>query len=127
MATTVDAARCAELIARYRGNKASQSPNFTTQFNSVHHLLGRLRLSRHNIILAGKFINEMSDTWTDKDQMELIDNLRERQQRSWARWEKRTAEYAAAKAAGTRGKNKKEKPTAAPDAPPPNLDDIWES
>ena len=52
MATTVDAARCAELIARYRGNRDSQSPNFTTQFNAVFHLLGRLRLSRHNVILA---------------------------------------------------------------------------
>ena len=126
MATTVDAARCAELIARYRGNRDSQSPNFTTQFNAVFHLLGRLRLSRHNVILAGKFINAMADTWTAPDQLELIDSLRLRQQRSWKRWEARIAEYAAAKLAGTRGKKTKQ-PTAAPEAPPPNLDiDVWE-
>jgi hypothetical protein len=124
MATTVDAARCAELLARYRGNRDSKSPNFTTQFNAVFHLLGRLKLSRHNIINCGKFIAEMQDSWTDKDQMELIDSLRERQQRSWARWEKRTAEYAAAKIAGTK---KSKQPTAVSEAPPPNLDvDVWE-
>lgn len=124
MATTVGAARCAELIARYRGNKASESPSFLTQHNAVFHLLGRLKLSRHNIILAGKFINEMQDTWTAPDQLEQIDRLRERKQRSWSRWEKRTAEYAAAKATGT----KKPKPTVvAPEAPPPNVEDIWES
>jgi hypothetical protein len=126
MACTVDHKRCAELITRYRDNKKSKSPNFTTQFNAVFHLLGRLRLSRHNIILAGKFIAEMQDTWTDKDQMELIDSLRERQQRSWARHSKRIAEYAAAKAAGTRGKKKEPTTTTAPEAPPPNVEDIWE-
>jgi hypothetical protein len=126
MATTVDAARCAELIAQYRRNRQSKSPNFVTQFNAVWHLLGRLRLSRHNVILCGKFINEMADTWTDKDQLEMIDRLRERQQRSWARWEKRIAEYAAAKAAGKRGK-KKEPTTPAPEGPSPNLGiDLWE-
>ena len=78
MATTVSARRCAELIARYRGNKNSKEPSFTTQFNAVFHLLGRLRLSRHNCILCGKFINEMADTWIDRDQLEMIESLRER-------------------------------------------------
>src|SRR5580704_1126129 len=108
MATTVSARRCAELIARYRGNKNSKEPSFTTQFNAVFHLLGRLRLSRHNAILCGKFINEMADTWTDKDQLEMIESLRERQARAWKRWETRIAERAAAKAAGS---TKKQKPT----------------
>jgi hypothetical protein len=82
-------------------------------------------LSRHNVILCGKFINQMGDTWTGRDQMEMIDQLRERQARSWKRWEKRIEEKQAAKAAGTtKGHNKKETP--APVAPAPNLDP-WET
>ena len=127
MATTVDAKRCSELIARYRGNVKSQSPNFTTQFNAVFHLLGRLRLSRHNVILCGKFIAEMQDTWKDVDQMELIDRLRERQQRSWKRWEARIAEYAAEKAAGKRGKKKEPTPTATQEPLSPSSIDPWEA
>jgi hypothetical protein len=127
VAITLAAARCAELIARYRNNKQSKSPNFTIQANAVHHLLGRLRLSRHNVILAGKFLNEMADTWTGKDELEMIDTLRERQARSWKRWEKRIAEYAAAKAAGTGKRAKKTKQPTAVLAPlTPNLDDVWE-
>lgn len=115
MATTVDAARCAELIARYRNNKSSKEPDFVTQFNAVFHLLGRLRLSRHNTILAGKFINQMADTWTGRDQMEMIDQLRERQARSWKRWEKRIAEKQAAKIPGAnKVRGKKEIPAQAP-------------
>ena len=123
MACTVDAARCAELIARYRGNKTSKEPSFVTQFNAVFHLLGRLRLSRHNVILAGKFINEMADTWNDKEQLEMIDQLRARQQRSWERWRKRIKEKAAAKAAGTRKRIKEDQTTTTP-APAPGPD-IW--
>ena len=123
MATTVDAARCAELIARYRNNKSSKEPDFVTQFNAVFHLLGRLRLSRHNVILCGKFINQMADTWMSKDQLEMIDALRERQARSWKRWEKRIEEKAAKKAAGaTKGRRKSETP--APLAPA-NENDTW--
>ena len=114
MATTVSARRCAELIARYRGNKNSKEPSFTTQFNAVFHLLGRLRLSRHNCILCGKFINEMADTWIDRDQLEMIESLRERQARSWDRWKKRIEERKAEKAAGP---TKKHKPTPAPIVP----------
>lgn len=125
MATTLSAQRCAELIARYRGNKKSQDPSFLTQHNAVHHLLGRLRLSRHNIILAGKFINEMQDAWGgNAEQLELIDTLRERQARSWARHSKRVEEYAAQRAAGTRGRNKK-KPTLAPTPAPITDYDPW--
>jgi hypothetical protein len=119
VACTVDAARCAELVNRYKNNKASKEPDFVTQFNAVFHLLGRLRLSRHNTILAGKFINQMADTWTGKDQLEMIDQLRERQARSWKRWEKRMAEKQAAKAAGatTKGRARKQEPVQAPPAP----------
>jgi hypothetical protein len=125
MACTVDAARCAELIARYRGNKTSKEPSFTTQFNAVFHLLGRLRLSRHNVILCGKFINEMADTWNDKEQLEMIDQLRARQQRSWKRWETRIAEKAAAKAAGA-GRRGRKQTTAPTRAPAPIADfDPW--
>src|SRR5713226_2459255 len=121
MATTVDAARCAELIARYRNNRTSKEPEFVTQFNAVFHLLGRLRLSRHNVILAGKFINQMADTWTGRDQMEMIDQLRERQARSWKRWEKRIAEKKAEKVAGaTKGRARKQEPALDPPAPAPN-------
>jgi hypothetical protein len=123
MATTVTAARCAELIARYRNNRTSKEPDFITQFNAIFHLLGRLRLSRHNVILCGKFINEMADSWTSKDQLEMIDQLRERQARSWKRWEKRIAEKQAVKAGTTKGRSKKETP--APAAPTPGLDP-WE-
>jgi hypothetical protein len=118
MATTVTAARCAELIARYRNNKKLKEPDFVTQFNAVWHLLGRLRLSRHNVILCGKFIVEMADTWTSTDQLEMIDRLRERQARSWKRWEKRIAEKQAAKAFGaTKRRSKTEAPVQAPPAP----------
>jgi hypothetical protein len=123
MATTVDAARCAELIARYRNNRTSKEPDFVTQFNAIFHLLGRLRLSRHNVILCGKFINQMADTWTGKDQLEMIDQLRQRQARSWKRWEQRISEKQAAKAAGaTKGRRKKETPAQAPPAPE---NDVW--
>jgi hypothetical protein len=123
VATTVDAARCAELIARYRNNKTLKEPNFTTQWNSVWLLLGRLKLSRHNVILCGKFINEMADNWTSPDQLEMIEQLRERQARSWKRWEKRIAEKQAAKAAGTtKGRRKNETPAQAPPAPE---NDVW--
>lgn len=122
MATTLAAARCAELIARYRNNSKSKEPNFTTQWNSVWLLLGRLKLSRHNVILAGKFITEMQDFWTSRDQMEMLDQLRERQARSWKRWEKRIAEKQAAKAAGaTKGRGKKE-PVLAQPTPGSSLD-----
>jgi hypothetical protein len=124
MATTVDAARCAELIARYRNNRASQSPDFITQFNAVFHLLGRLRLSRHNVILCGKFINQMADAWAGKDQLEMIDQLRQRQARSWKRWEQRIAEKQAAKAAGGTKKVSGKKETPAP-APPAPDNDPW--
>jgi hypothetical protein len=119
MATTVDAARCAELISRYRSNKQSKDPNFITQFNAVWHLLGRLRLSRHNVILCGKFIVEMQDSWKERDQLEMIDQLRERQARSWKRWEKRIAEKQAAKASAgaTKRRSKTEAPVQAPPAP----------
>jgi|SRR5580692_2322133 hypothetical protein len=123
MATTVSARRCAELIARYRGNKNSKEPSFTTQFNAVFHLLGRLRLSRHNCILCGKFINEMADTWTKQSQREMIDQLRERQERAWRRWEKRIADRAAAKAAGSSSR-KKTQPTSTPTTVP--TVDLWE-
>jgi hypothetical protein len=120
VACTVTAARCAELIARYRGNKNSKEPSFTTQFNAVFHLLGRLRLSRHNCILCGKFIHEMADAWTEQSQREMIDQLRERQVRAWKRWEARIAERAAAKATGP---TKKQKPTPTPTVP---TNDPWE-
>jgi hypothetical protein len=125
VACTVDAARCAELVNRYKNNKASKEPDFVTQFNAVFHLLGRLRLSRHNTILAGKFINQMADTWTGRDQMEMIDQLRERQARSWKRWEKRIAEKQAAMAAGATTKGRRKQEVPAPVAPAPNLDP-WE-
>ena len=126
MATTVDAARCAELISRYRNNSTSKQPNFTTQWNAVWLLLGRLKLSRHNVILCGKFINQMADSWTSKDQLEMIDQLRERQARSWKRWEKRIAEKQAAKEAkkGWRFRRppKPEVPAQEPLAPE---EDVW--
>jgi hypothetical protein len=121
VATTVTAARCAELIARYRNNKSSKEPDFVTQFNAVFHLLGRLRLSRHNVILCGKFINQMADTWTGRDQMEMIDQLRQRQARSWQRWQKRIEEKQA-KAAGTTKGRRKSEPAQAPPAPE---NDVW--
>jgi hypothetical protein len=124
VATTVDAARCAELISRYRNNSKSKEPNFTTQWNAVWLLLGRLKLSRHNVILCGKFINEIADTWTSPDQLEMVQQLRERQARSWKRWEKRIAEKQAAKEEGatTKGRGKKETPAPAPLAPD---NDVW--
>ena len=125
MATTVDAARCAELIARFRNNSKSKEPNFTTQWNAVWLLLGRLKLSRHNVILCGKFINEMADNWTSPDQLEMTEQLRERQARSWKRWEKRVAEKQAAKAAGATTKGRRKQEVPAPAAPAPNLDP-WE-
>jgi hypothetical protein len=124
MATTVDAARCAELISRYRNNNKSKEPDFVTQFNAVWHLLGRLRLSRHNVILCGKFIVEMADTWTSTDQLEMIDRLRERQARSWERWEKRIAEKQAKKeasAARGRARQKKDQQPTKPASSP----DVW--
>jgi hypothetical protein len=126
VATTVSARRCAELIARYRSNKNSKEPSFTTQFNAVFHLLGRLRLSRHNCILLGKFIAEMQDKWTEKDQLEMIDQLRERQERAWRRWEKRITERAAAKlqSGGKRGRSKKELTPAT--TPEVSTHDPWE-
>jgi hypothetical protein len=125
VATTVDAARCAELIARFRNNSKSKEPNFTTQWNAVWLLLGRLKLSRHNVILCGKFINEMADNWTSPDQLEMTEQLRERQARSWKRWEKRVAEKQAAKAAGATTKGRRKQEVPAPAAPAPNLDP-WE-
>jgi hypothetical protein len=126
VACTVDAARCAELIARYRNNRTSKEPDFVTQFNAVFHLLGRLKLSRHNVILAGKFINQMADTWTSRDQTEMVDQLRERQARSWKRWEKRIADKQAAKDAKKGWQfgrpPKQETPVPAPPAPE---NDVW--
>ena len=126
MACTVDAARCAELISRYRNNSTSKEPHFTTQWNAVWLLLGRLKLSRHNVILCGKFINQMADSWTSKDQLEMIDQLRERQARSWKRWEKRIAEKQAAKEAkkGWRFGRPPKQEVPAPVSPAP-ANDPW--
>jgi hypothetical protein len=125
MATTIDAARCAELIARFRNNSKSKEPNFTTQWNAVWLLLGRLKLSRHNVILCGKFINEMADNWTSPDQLEMTEQLRERQARSWKRWEQRIAEKQAAAAGGAKKGRARKSETPAPAAPAPGLDP-WE-
>jgi hypothetical protein len=118
MAQTVYAKRNSELFSRYRNNKHSKGPNFQTQFNAVFLLLGTKRLSRHGTILCGKFIEEMSDCWTSRDQLEMIDQLRERQARAWKKWEARIAEKQAKKAAGTKkGRSKKETLAPAPLAP----------
>ena len=73
-------------------------------------LLGRLKLSRHNVILCGKFINQMADSSTSKDQLEMIDQLRERQARSWKRW----------RSASPRSKTKKKRRKAGNLAGPQN-------
>ena len=116
-ARTVYAARNAELFSRYRNNKKLKEPNFQTQFNAVFLLLGTKRLSRHGTILCGKFIEEMSDTWTDKDQLEMIDQLRERQARAWKKWAARIAEKAEKKTGTKKVRGKKEIPALAPPAP----------
>jgi hypothetical protein len=121
-AQTVYAARNQELLSRYRNNKKSKEANFTTQFNAVFLLLGTKRLSRHNTILCGKWIDEMSDAWTDKDQLEMIDQLRTRQARAWKKWEARIAEKQAKAASTTKGRRKKETPAQAPPAPE---NDVW--
>jgi hypothetical protein len=123
VAQTVYALRNQELLARYRNNKKSANPNFNRQWNAVFLLLGTKRLSRHNTILCGKWIDEMADSWTEKDQLEMIDQLRERQARAWKKWEARIAEKQAAKAAGTtKGRSKKETLVLAPPAPD---NDTW--
>jgi hypothetical protein len=117
-AQTVYAARNAELFARYRNNKKLKEPNFQTQFNAVFLLLGTKRLSRHGTILCGKFIEEMSDCWTSRDQLEMIDQLRERQARAWKKWAARIAEKAEKKTgAATKGRARKQEPVQAPPAP----------
>ena len=121
---TVYAARNAELVSRYRSNQKSKEPSFETQFNAVWHLLGMKRLSRHNTILCGKFINEMAETWTEQSQRERIDQLRERQERAWRRWEKRIADIEAAKAAGAaKGRSKKKDQPTTPEV---LTQDVWE-
>jgi hypothetical protein len=121
---TVYAARNAELVSRYRSNQKSKEPSFETQFNAVWHLLGTKRLSRHNTILCGKFIDEMTDAWTEQSQREMVDQLRERQERAWRRWEKRIADLEAAKLAGSApGRKKKDQSTAPSTAP---TIDPWE-
>jgi hypothetical protein len=124
-AMTVYAARNAELVSRYRNNKKSKESNFETQFNAVWHLLGTKRLSRHNVILCGKFINEMADVWISEGQLEMIDQLRERQERAWRRWEKRIEEREAQKAAGPYSGRKKTKNQSSTPATAPTVDP-WE-
>jgi len=92
VACTVYAKRNRELFDRYRNNRNTTNPNFNVQFNAVFLLLGTKRLSRHGTILCGQFIEEMSDSWTEKDQLEMIDQLRDRQARAWKKWEARIGE-----------------------------------
>jgi hypothetical protein len=123
---TIYARRHAELKQRYLSNRDSKTPTFQTQHNALFLLLGTKRLSRHGVILCGKWITEMQDAWTAPDQREMIDQLRERQERAWRRWEKRIADIEAAKAAGSTGRNKngkKDQSTAPSTAP---TVDPWE-
>jgi hypothetical protein len=122
MAATVYAQRCDELKSRFLNNSKTKEPNFITQWNALWGLSNTGRLSRHNVIWLGKQINVMSDAWHEPDQLEMIQQLRERQERAWRRWEKRIAEYAVARASGTRGKKKEPKPTSTPD---PSAIDPW--
>jgi hypothetical protein len=125
-AMTIYAQRNAELRQRYANNKKSKEPSFETQWNALWHLANTKRLSRHGVIWLGKAINEMSDVWPEQAQQEMIETLRERQARAWKRWETRIAERAAAKAAGTSKRSRKQQPpTPAPEAPPPSIDP-WE-
>jgi hypothetical protein len=120
---TIYARRHAELKQRYLSNRDSKTPTFQTQHNALFLLLGTKRLSRHNVILAGRWINEMADAWTAPDQQEMVHQLRERQERAWRRWEKRIAERAAQKTTGSTSHNKT-KPTSTPTTAP--TVDPWE-
>jgi len=122
VATTLYAKRNSELFSRYRNNKKLKEPNFQTQFNAVFLLLGTKRLSRHGTILCGKFIEEMSDCWTSRDQLEMIDQLRERQARAWKKWAARIAEKAEKKTGAMKGRGRKKDQQPTTPAPAP---DIW--
>ena len=126
MAATVYARRCQELKERYLNNSKSKEPSFTTQFNALFQLANLGRLSRHNCIWLGKRINEISEAWLLPDQQEMIDRLRERQERAWRRWEKRIAERVAAKdaVAAKRLKNKDTTESTIP-APTPGSQSLW--
>jgi hypothetical protein len=124
MATTVYAQRCAQMKERFARNLDSKEPNFITQWNYLWGLSNLGRLSRMNCIWLGKQINAMSEAWHEPNQLEMIEQLRERQARAWKRWEKRIAERAAAKLASGGKRTKKEPTTPAPVAP---VDiDVWE-
>jgi hypothetical protein len=124
-AQTVYAVRNKELKARYTNNAnlKVKPQDFNTQFNAVFLLLGTKRLSRHNTILCGKWIDEMADKWTSIDQLVMIDQLRERQTKSWKKWEKRIAEKQDAAAGATKGRGRK-KEDQEPTTPAPSPD-VW--
>ena len=126
MATTVYAQRCAQLKNRHTANSKSKEPCFTTQYNNLWALANLGRLSRHNVIWLGKQINAMSESWHEPDQLEKIEQLRERQARAWKRWEKRIAERAAAKLASG-GKRSKKPITPAQESLSPSSIDPWEA
>jgi hypothetical protein len=125
VATTVYAQRCACLKERHERNRDSKEPKFIVQFNNLWALANLGRLSRMNCIWLGKRIHAMVETWTEPDQREMLDRLQERQARAWKRWEKRIAEYAAAKQAGKRGR-KQQPITPAQEPPSPSIDP-WEA
>jgi hypothetical protein len=125
MAATVYQMRVQELKARISRTK---DPSFQTIYNAFDELCGCKRLSRHNIIWARKKLVEFRDRWTDDDSRTLLDKLALRVEHAAAKWKKRDDERAAKKAAGLGKRGRKQQPAApAPVAPPPNLEDIWES
>jgi hypothetical protein len=122
VAATVYAQRCDELKERYLRNSKSKEPSFVTQFNALWQLSNLGRLSRHNCIWLGKRIHEMSEAWGqqwhEQNQIEMVDQLRDRHARAWKRWEKRIEERAAAKAARAEKRAAKGKTVpVAPTAP----------
>jgi hypothetical protein len=121
MARTVYAARVSELKQRYLKVSRSDARFFSIEFNCLYAFSALGRLSRHNVIWLGKAINEMMDHWTSPEEREQLDRLQERQQRAWARWQKRIEDRAAAKEA--KAKKTSDEPPAP--VPPPADEDVW--
>lgn len=119
MAKTVYAVRVQELKLRIN---RTRDITFQTVYNAFDELMGCKRLSRHNIIWARKKLVEFRDRWTDEDAKRLLDKLALRVEHAAAKWQKRDDERAAAKAAGTSKRGRKQQPTTPAPVPPADLD-----
>jgi hypothetical protein len=124
MAQTVYAMRVQELKLRIN---RTRDITFQTVYNAFDELMGCKRLSRHNIIWARKKLVEFRDRWTDDDSRRLLDKLALRVEHAAAKWQKRDDERAAAKAAGTGKRGRKQLPITPTQEPPSPSIDPWEA